>query len=949
MLNPFYIKNSKLDSVQSSMSDFEIICELGRGSFGTVYKVKRRTDNNIYALKKVYLNQLKPKEKENSLNEIRILASINNKNIVQYKESFFDRINNCLCLVMEYAECGDLEKKISIRQRKNLYFSEFEILNMIIQIIKGLKSLHDYKIMHRDIKSANIFLFNDNIVKIGDLNVSKILKNNLHNTQTGTPYYASPEVWDNKSYDFKSDIWSLGCLIYEICSLKAPFRGTSMKIVYDKVMKGIYDPIPKIYSRALSGIVYICLQTNPINRPTCAQLLNIIDKQISMFNLEGRKISVNNNEGMPYNGKKCDDNCEIIQNENVIIEDKFDFEKNFYHNDEDNKLLNTIKMPKRLNDINLFLPKNRYSSSTTRRNIQSAVINMRNRLPKIQINESKDYLSFINDKYTDKNENENNHFRKITDVEKNKILNYYYSESNVINPSHNLKNIRNKYNNINYLYRDNSDINIKNSVNLLIDDIKKDINFSENVNSILEDNSQKNINKNYQNNNNNNENDKKLLEEIENQKSNLINYHFIQKNIQKSNSNNNIFSENGITSPINPMNNIINEKKNNKNNLINYPIKIPQRSQSHTRYNLSYLNQLTENNNKDISLININFNNLSYINNINNNNYPIKTSSKNVNEYNSINLKKKFIKNNNNSFIKERTNNERNTIKEEQNEEGNEIFENNLGKINNKELNENKNVNPIKKYENNNYIKKQRNFQELNNIFTEEDKKRAISAFHKRNIFQRDKFLSQGQNNYSFLVGNAYNLNNIEDNLNQNKSSNNIIDSNSPNKKEKNNIINYNSFNRKINRNSLNIKKNFNNFYNNNNQFIIDSIKLRTRNNNESNINLHLPKIGNNLSKNDSNKIYDTINLNNLIEKQKFKQKENLIYNKLRNNNLKFHNFKKIHNNKIPIKVNIKVDQSDDSLIKMKKNNVIQQYNDTEILDNNVKKLMKDFKIIEEE
>ena len=545
MLNPFYIKNSKLDSVQSSMSDFEIICELGRGSFGTVYKVKRRTDNNIYALKKVYLNQLKPKEKENSLNEIRILASINNKNIVQYKESFFDKINNCLCLVMEYAECGDLEKKISIRQRKNLYFSEFEILNMIIQIIKGLKSLHDYKIMHRDIKSANIFLFNDNIVKIGDLNVSKILKNNLHNTQTGTPYYASPEVWDNKSYDFKSDIWSLGCLIYEICSLKAPFRGTSMKIVYDKVMKGIYDPIPKIYSRALSGIVYICLQTNPINRPTCAQLLNIIDKQISMFNLEGRKISVNNNEGMPYNGKKCDDNCEIIQNENVIIEDKFDFEKNFYHNDEDNKLLNTIKMPKRLNDINLFLPKKRYSSSTTRRNIQSAVINMRNRLPKIQINESKDYLSFINDKYTDKNENENNHFRKITDVEKNKILNYYYSESNVINPSHNLKNIRNKYNNINYLYRDNSDINIKNSVNLLIDDIKKDINFSENVNSILEDNSQKNINKNYQNNNNNNENDKKLLEEIENQKSNLINYHFIQKNIQKSNSNNNIFSENG--------------------------------------------------------------------------------------------------------------------------------------------------------------------------------------------------------------------------------------------------------------------------------------------------------------------------------------------------------------------------------------------------------------------
>ena len=86
-----------------------------------------------------------------------------------------------------------------------------------------------------------------------------------------------------------------------------------------------------------------------------------------------------------------------------------------------------------------------------------------------------------------------------------------------------------------------------------------------------------------------------------------------------------------------------------------------------------------------------------------------------------------------------------------------------------------------------------------------------------------------------------------------------------------------------------------------------------------------------------------------MIEKQKFKPKEIPICDKLRNNNLKFHNFKKIHNNKIPIKVNIKVDQSDDSLIKMKKNNAIKQYNDTEILDNNVKKLIKDFKSIKEE
>ena len=116
--NPFYPKISQTETPKSQISDFEIQCELGHGSFGTVYKLKRKTDGKIYALKKVYLNQLKEKEKQNSLNEIRILASINNKNIIQYKGSFYDNINNSLCLVMEYAENGDLEKKILTLQKR---------------------------------------------------------------------------------------------------------------------------------------------------------------------------------------------------------------------------------------------------------------------------------------------------------------------------------------------------------------------------------------------------------------------------------------------------------------------------------------------------------------------------------------------------------------------------------------------------------------------------------------------------------------------------------------------------------------------------------------------------------------------------------------------------------------------------------------------------------------
>jgi NIMA (never in mitosis gene a)-related kinase len=89
------------------------------------------------------------------------------------------------------------------------------------------------------------------------MNVSKVMKHGLNNTQTGTPYYASPEVWNNKPYDCNSDIWSLGCLLYEMTTLKAPFRGTSMKNLFEKVMKGTYDPISNNYSRNLSEIINI--------------------------------------------------------------------------------------------------------------------------------------------------------------------------------------------------------------------------------------------------------------------------------------------------------------------------------------------------------------------------------------------------------------------------------------------------------------------------------------------------------------------------------------------------------------------------------------------------------------------------------------------------------------------------------------------------------------------
>ena len=215
------------------MDGFEILSKLGDGSYSVVYKVRRKADDKIYALKKVKLQNLSDKEKENSLNEVRILASVRSTFVISYKEAFIDENDKSLCIIMEYADKGDLYQKIVQFRKLKYLIEEVDVWRIFIQMTKGLKALHDLKILHRDLKSANIFLFSDGSAKIGDLNVSKVVHRGLGYTQTGTPYYASPEVWNDKPYDYKSDIWSLACVVYEMLALHPPFRAENMEGLYN--------------------------------------------------------------------------------------------------------------------------------------------------------------------------------------------------------------------------------------------------------------------------------------------------------------------------------------------------------------------------------------------------------------------------------------------------------------------------------------------------------------------------------------------------------------------------------------------------------------------------------------------------------------------------------------------------------------------------------------------
>jgi NIMA (never in mitosis gene a)-related kinase len=123
--------------------------------------------------------KLSQKEKDNAINEVRILASISNPNVAGYKEAFFEEATSTLCIVMEFADGGDLQTKINLLKKTSTSMTEGEVWSIFFQMVMGLNSLHAKKIVHRDIKCANIFLTKKGVVKLGDLNVSKIAKNNV--------------------------------------------------------------------------------------------------------------------------------------------------------------------------------------------------------------------------------------------------------------------------------------------------------------------------------------------------------------------------------------------------------------------------------------------------------------------------------------------------------------------------------------------------------------------------------------------------------------------------------------------------------------------------------------------------------------------------------------------------------------------------------------------------
>jgi len=255
------------------MENYEFLGNIGQGMTGKVYKAKHKKENRFYAIKKLNFNEINEKERIAIQDEVNLLKQLKHPNIVTYKDSFFDK-ENCLNIVMVFCEMGDMYTKI--RKQKGENFPEETILLWIAQLCLALSYVHDKQILHRDIKTQNIFIQNEHTIRIGDFGIAKGYNQNqdLGGSLIGTPLYMAPEVYNSsKKYSFRSDIWSLGCCIFEMCNLKNAFEAKSWNAVFVKVTKGQRAQLNSKYSNDMKNLVDSMLSVNGKNRPTIASIL----------------------------------------------------------------------------------------------------------------------------------------------------------------------------------------------------------------------------------------------------------------------------------------------------------------------------------------------------------------------------------------------------------------------------------------------------------------------------------------------------------------------------------------------------------------------------------------------------------------------------------------------------------------------------------------------------
>lgn len=271
-------KVDPLDGILGTRPDCKYVKRklLGQGSFGSAWRVEESATGRVLAAKVMDLNNMSAKDRGFVTNEVKCLSRCNNAHIVRCEDSL--ERNGMLLIVMEYADGGDLYKQIRARQQTMRYFREHEVVFIFLQLCLALDHIHTNKMMHRDLKTANILLTTTGLVKLGDFGFSRQYEDSLSNpvgsTFCGTPYYLSPELWHRQPYSKKSEMWALGVVLYEVMALKRPFGGRNMDDLINNICNSNHPPLPSCFSEELRTICNDLLSIDPARRPALRQLFH---------------------------------------------------------------------------------------------------------------------------------------------------------------------------------------------------------------------------------------------------------------------------------------------------------------------------------------------------------------------------------------------------------------------------------------------------------------------------------------------------------------------------------------------------------------------------------------------------------------------------------------------------------------------------------------------------
>eukprot|EP00756_Hemistasia_phaeocysticola_P063302 Hpha_TRINITY_DN6781_c0_g1::TRINITY_DN6781_c0_g1_i1::g.110906::m.110906/K20872/NEK2; NIMA (never in mitosis gene a)-related kinase 2 len=283
------------------MDAYEVLEELGVGSFGRVARIRRKSDGRLFVWKELDYGKMSDTEKQLIVSEVNLLRGFRHPYIVRYYDRLIDRSTHRIYIIMEWCDHGDLAALIRRHRRSSTHAEEKHVWRVFLQLALALAECHqrkEGKVLHRDIKPANVFLDRDNNVKLGDFGLARVLsdRSEFAHTRVGTPYYMSPEQIDEMAYDEKSDVWSLGCVVYELCANVPPFQASNQLSLAVKIRAGKYRPLPELFSAELREAVARCLTVDPKQRPSVAELLalpcfavRLKEKQLSNQFLELRR------------------------------------------------------------------------------------------------------------------------------------------------------------------------------------------------------------------------------------------------------------------------------------------------------------------------------------------------------------------------------------------------------------------------------------------------------------------------------------------------------------------------------------------------------------------------------------------------------------------------------------------------------------------------------------